>query len=168
MAQPAGFGFTAQDNRTNMEISVFWASANSNPPWNFETWFDQFLLAVTVKENVDPAVMLEEPKVVLEEPLPVPEPPVQNEDAPALAEREAQNRLARDRVVLENEERVMRGPKVGHNVFYNELGKRLTSRLFLALGAEGKKKFIQKNPHTEISKLGFQEIVRLAKISFEK
>ena len=36
------------------------------------------------------------------------------------------------------------------------------------MGAEGKKKFIQKNPHTDVSKLGFREIVRLAKISFEK
>ena len=168
MAQPAGSGFTAQDNRTDMGIPVFWASANSDSPWNFETWFDQFLLAVTVKENVDPEVMLEEPKVVLEEPLPVPEPPVPNEDAPAVAEREARNKLARDRVALENEERVLRGPKVGHNVFYHEVGKRLTSRLFLALGAEGKKKFMQENSHTEISKLGFREIVRLAKISFEK
>ena len=168
MAQPAGSGFTAQDNRPDMGIPVFWASANSDPPWIFETGFDQFLLAVTVKENVDPEVMLEEPKIVLEEPLPVPEPPVQNEDAPAVAEREARNRLARDRVALENEERVSRGPKVGHNVFYHEVGRRLTSRLFLALGAEGKKKFIQKNPHTEIFKLNFRDIVRLAKISFEK
>ena len=112
--------------------------------------------------------MLEERKVVLEESLPVPEPPVQNENAPAVAEREARNRLARDRVVLENEERVKRGPKVGHNVFYHEVGKRLTSRLFLALRAEGKKKFFQKNPHTDVSKLGFREIERLAKISFEK
>ena len=34
------------------------------------------------------------------------------------------------------------------------------------MGAEGKKMFIQKNPHTEISKFGFREIVRLVKISF--
>ena len=57
---------------------------------------------------------------------------------------------------------------MGHNVFYHEVGKRLTSRLFLALGSEGKKKFIQKNPHTEVPKLGFREIVRLSKISLEK
>ena len=156
MAQPAGSGFTAQDNRTDLGIPVFWPSANSYTPWNFETWLDQFLLAVTVKENEDPEVMLEEPKTVLEEPLLTPEPPAQNEDAPAIAEREARNILARDRVVQENEERVLREPRVGHNVFYHEVGKRLKSRLFLALGAEAKKKFIQKNPHTEISKLGFR------------
>ena len=45
------------------------------------------------------------------------------------------------------------------------LQKRLASRIFLAFGSEGKKKFKQMNPHTEVSKLGFQEI---AKISFEK
>ena len=151
-----------------MGIPVFWVSANSDPPWNFETWFDRFLLAVTVKENVDPEKLLEEPRAVLEELLPNPEPPGDNEDAQAVAEREARNRLARDKVLLENEERNTRGPKVGHNVFYHDVGKRLLSRLFLALGSEGKKIFIKENPHTEVSKLGFPEIVRLSKISFEE
>ena len=41
-------------------------------------------------------------------------------------------------------------------------------RLFLALGTEGKKKFVQKNPHTEVSKLEFREMIALAKISFDK
>ena len=82
-----------------MRIPVFWISANSDPPWNFETWSDQFLIAVTVKENVDPEVLLEEPRAELEEPLPNPEPPRENEDAQAVAEREARNRLARDKVL---------------------------------------------------------------------
>ena len=60
MAQPAEF--LSQDNRTDMGISVFWISSNSDPPWNFEIWLDQFLLAVTVKGNVDPEVLLEEPR----------------------------------------------------------------------------------------------------------
>ena len=53
-------------------------------------------------------------------------------------------------------------------MFYNEVQKRLTSRLFLALGTEGKKKSVQKNLHIEISKIEFREMVRLAKASFEK
>ena len=114
---------------------------------------------------MDPDVILEETKVVLEEPLPIPEPQVDYVDVPTVAEREARNRLARVIVILEIEERITRGSKVGHNVFHHEVGKRLSSRLFIALGSEGKKKFIQKTPHTEVSKLGFQEI---AKISFEK
>ena len=65
MAQPAGF--SAQDNRTDMGISVFWASENLDPAWQFKIWFEQFLMAETVKENVNPEVRLEEPKEILEE-----------------------------------------------------------------------------------------------------
>ena len=67
MAQSAGF--LSQDNRTDMGIPVFWTTANSDPPWNFKIWLDQFFLAVTVKESVNPELLLEEPKEVLLEPL---------------------------------------------------------------------------------------------------
>ena len=52
MAQPEGF--LSQDNRKDMGTPVFWTSAKSDLPWNFKIWFDQFLLAVTMKENVNP------------------------------------------------------------------------------------------------------------------
>ena len=166
MAQPAGL--LAQDNRTDMGIPVFWTTANSDPPWIFKVWFDQFLMPVTVKENVNPEVMLEDPKPVLEEPEPRPETPRERESAAATAAREARDRLLRDRVAAENEERRERGPKVGHNIYYNEDQKRLVSRRFLAFGTGEKKRFVQKNPHVEISKLEFKETVRLAKETFEK
>ena len=166
MAQPAGF--FAQDNRTDMGIPVYWTTANSDPPWNFKVWLDQFLMAVTVKENVNPEVMVEDPKPVLEEPERRPETPREGESEAVTAAREARDRLLRDRVAAENEERRERGPKVGHNIYYNEVQKRLVSRLFLAFGTEGKKRFVQKNPHVEISKLEFKEMVRLAKVNFEK
>ena len=73
MAQSVGF--MSQDNRTDMGIPVFWTTANSDPPWNFKIWLDQLLLAVTVKESVNPELLLEEPKEVLLEPLPRPETP---------------------------------------------------------------------------------------------
>ena len=166
MAQPAGF--MAQDNRTDMGIPVFWTSASSDPPWNFKIWLDQFMLAVTVKENVNPEIKLEEPKEVVDEPMPVTETPGETETAQAVKDWENRDKLRRDKVILENEERRERGPKVGHNVFYNEVQKRLTSRLFLVLGTEGKKKFVQKNLHAEVSKLEFREMVAMAKASFEK
>ena len=83
MAQPAGF--MSQDNRTDMVIPVFSTTANSDPPWNFKIWLDQFLLAVTVKESVNPELLLEEPKEVLLEPLPRLEIPRENENAQAIA-----------------------------------------------------------------------------------
>ena len=81
--------------------------------------------------------------------MPRPETPAETETAQAVTDRENRDKLRRDKVILEIEERRERGPKVGHNVFYNEVQKRFTSRLFLALGTEGKKKFVQKNPHAE-------------------
>ena len=166
MAQPAGF--MAQDNRTDMGFPVFWTSASSDPPWNFKVWLDQFMLAVTVKESVNPNILLEDPKQVIDEPMPRPASPGEHETAQAIADRVERIKVRRDKVILENEERRERGPKVGHTVFYNEVQKRLTSRLFLALGTDGKKEFVQKNPHLEISKIEFREMVRLAKVSFEK
>ena len=117
------------------------------------------MLAVTVKENVNPEVSLEDPKAVIKEPLLRPETPRIGEDDQVIAEREARDKVLReDKVILENEERYAPGPKVGHTVFYHEVEKRLTSRLFLALGTEEKNRFVQKYPYTEISKLEFSEI----------
>ena len=96
-------------------------------------------MAVTVKENVNPEVLLEDPKPVIEEPEPRAETPRLGEDAAATAAREEWDRLLRDRVAAEKEEKRERGPKVGHNIYYNEVQKSLVSRLFLAFGTEGKK-----------------------------
>ena len=115
MVQPAEF--LSQDNRTDMGIPVFWTTANSDPPWNLKVWFDQFLMAVTVEENVNHELLLEEPKPVIEEPEPPPETPRTGEDAAATAAREARDRLLTDRVAAENEERRESGPKVGHNIY---------------------------------------------------
>ena len=112
--------------------------------------------------------MLEEPKDILEEPSPQPETPREGENEAATTARSLRDRPARHRFMLENEERRTRGPRVGHNVFYNEVQKKLASRLFFSLGTEGKKKFLQKNPHAEISKMSFREITELASVSFQK
>ena len=53
-------------------------------------------------------------------------------------------------------------------MYYNEVQKKLVFRLFLSLGTEGKKRFLQKNPHVEVSKMSFKEIGELASTSFQK
>ena len=45
------------------------------------------MLAVTVKENVNPEIMLEDPKEVIEEPMPRPETPAGTETAEERTER---------------------------------------------------------------------------------
>ena len=74
-------------------------------------------LAVTVKENVNPEVMLEEPKDILEEPPPRPETLREGDNEAATIARNFRDKLARDRVRLENDERRTRGRRVGHYVF---------------------------------------------------
>ena len=60
---------------------------------------------MTVKENVNPDVLLEDPKAAIEEPVHRPETPRTGRDARVKTDREPRDRLARDRVLLENEER---------------------------------------------------------------
>ena len=151
-----------------MGIPVFWAPANLDPPWQFKIWFEQLLMAVTVKENVNPEVILEAPKYILEGPPPRPETRREGETEAATTARNLRNKLASDRVMLENEERRTRGPRFGHKVFYNKVQKKLVSRIFLSLGTEGTKRFLQKSPHVEISKMSFRDITELAEVSFQK
>ena len=91
MAQAAGF--MAQDNRTNMGVPVFWTPASSDPQWRLKIWFDQFLLAVTIKENKNLEILLEDPKAVIDEPLPRPETLGTNKDSQAVMDRKARDRL---------------------------------------------------------------------------
>ena len=70
--------------------------------------------------------------------------PGDGKDATARADKSLTDKLARDRVTLENEERRARRPRVGLNIYYNEVQKKLESKLFLSLGAEGNKRFLQK------------------------
>ena len=84
-----------------MGIPVFWASANLDPQWQFKIRFELILMAVTVKENVNPKVILENPKDMLEEPPPRPETPREGENEAATTARNLRDKLATDRVMLE-------------------------------------------------------------------
>ena len=140
MVQPAVF--SAQDNRTNMGLQVSWASASLDSPLQFTFWLERFLMAVTMKENFNPEIMLEDQKDIREKPPPRLETPRNGEDANPKAARYLRDISTRDRVVLENEERSARAPGVVNNIYYNEVQKKLVSRLFLSLKTEGKKRFL--------------------------
>ena len=76
-------------------------------------------MAITVNEKVNPEIMLEDPKKIVEE-IPLrPEAPRNGDDATARAARYIKDKLDRDRLTLENEERRARGPRVGLNIYYN-------------------------------------------------
>ena len=104
-----------------MGTPVLWTTAKSDPPCNLKIWFDQFLMAVTVKEIVKPGILLEDAKPFIKEHEPRPETARTGENAAAVPVREANDRLARDKVILVNEERKERGLKVGHNKNTNDV-----------------------------------------------
>ena len=143
MAQPAGFA--AQDNRTDMGIPVFWASANLDPPWQFKIWFEQFLMAVTVKENVNTEIILEEPKDILEEPPPRPETPRDVEKEDARNARILRDKLARDRVVLENEDKEKR-PTSRTQCLLQRSTKETGVKIIFIFGYRGKEEIPTKEP----------------------
>ena len=77
-------------------------------------------MAVTVKENANPEIMLEETKDILEVQFQLLKHLGNREDATAIEARDLRDKLARDRVVLENEARRKRGSRVGHNIFFTK------------------------------------------------
>ena len=84
MAQPAGF--LSKDNRTEPTWnSRILDHSQIIPPCKFKIWFDQFIMTVTVKENMDPEKLLQDPKLVIEEPALRPQKPRSGGDATALS-----------------------------------------------------------------------------------
>ena len=72
---------------------------------------------MTLKENGNAEILLEDQKPVLEEPVSSPETPRANEDAQTGTDWEARDKMARDRVLLKNEEKKGKRQKFGHFVY---------------------------------------------------
>ena len=99
--------------------------------------------------------------------MPRPETPGEAENAQAVTDREARDRLRRDK-------KYSKTKKEGNADLRSDImcsimkSKNVYVSFILALSSERKRKFVQKNPHIEISKLEFRDMVRLAKVSFQK
>ena len=72
------------------------------PSLEFQDMARPIFFGSSVKESVNPELLLEEAKEVLLEPLPRLETPREHENAQATTEREARDQLARDKILLEN------------------------------------------------------------------
>ena len=56
MAQPA---VSSSEDRTELlGVRSFWGKPSAEPPYPWELWIDQFFLAVSLKENCDPSILL--------------------------------------------------------------------------------------------------------------
>ena len=162
MAQPA---VPVNEDRTDLlGIPPFWAKPSINPPFLWESWIGQFFLAVGLKDNINPQDLLVEPAEVIDR---AREAVGATEDA-----GEANARILRDQAAVRrinelNIERRRKGPRIGLNWFYHEAEARLKSRLFFALGNEGKRRFADSYPHTDISVTPFRDFHNACEMLFK-
>ena len=137
MAQPV---VPVNEDRTDLlGIPPFWARTSVNPPFIWETWVGQFLLAVSLKDNISPGELLVAPSELVAEPYPKPEAPSTDEKAADVANRNLRIAAANRRIDEYNQERSSKGPRIGHNWCYHEAEARLKSQLFFVLRIEEKK-----------------------------
>ena len=165
MAQPA---VPVNEDRTDLlGIPPFWAKPSINPPFLWESWIGQFFLTVGLKDNINPQDLLVEPAEVIDKPPPRAEAVGPTEDA-----GEANVRILRDQAAVRrinelNIERRRKGPRIGQNWFYHEAEARLKSRLFFALGNEGKRRFADSYPHTDIIATPIREFHNVCETLFK-
>ena len=155
MAQPA---VPVNEDRTDLlGIPPFWAKASINPPFLWESWIGQFFLAAGLKDNINPHDLLTEPTEVVDKPPPRPESIADGEDTGAAEARRQRDQAAIRRINELNIERRRKGPRISQNWFYHEAEARMKSRLFFALGNEGRRGFADSFLHTGISNIPFRE-----------
>ena len=155
MAQPA---VPVNEDRTDLlGIPPFWAKASINPPFLWESWIGKIFLAAGLKDNISPHDLLTEPTEVVDEPPPRPESIADDEDAGAAEARRQRDQAAIRRINELNIERRRKGPRNSQNWFYHEAEARMKSRFFFALGNEGRRRFADSFPHTDISNIPFRE-----------
>ena len=144
-----------EDRNDRLGIPQFWAKTSVNPPFIWETWVGQFFLAVSLKGNISPGNVLVAPAELVDEPYPKPEAPEIDENAADVANRTLRVTAANRRIDEYNQERRRKGPRIGHNWCYHKAEARLKSRLFFALGNEGKKRFLDSYPHVDLNTSSF-------------
>ena len=137
MAQPA---VPVSDDRTDLlGVPVFWHKPTADPPSSWDSWIDQFNLAITLRESCDPRELLKPPGVVHDDHVPKPDNVGIDEDAVAIANRIARNDAAARRVAEMNEERRAKGPRVAPGAYFYEVEQRIKSRFFFSLGSKERK-----------------------------
>ena len=112
-------------------------------------------MAVSLKDNISPGEVLVAPAELVDEPYSKPEAPGIDENAAGVANRTLRITAANIRIDEYNQERRRKGPRIGHNWCYHEAEARLKSRLFFALGNEGKKRFLDSYPHVDLNTSSF-------------
>ena len=144
-----------EDRTDLLGIPPFWAKTSVNPPFIWDTWVGQFFLAVSLKDNFSPGEVLVAPAELVDESYAKPEAPGTDENSADIANRNLRVAAINRSIDEYNQERRRKGPRNGHNWCYREAEARLKTRLFFALGNDGKKRFYDSYPHLDLNTCSF-------------
>ena len=64
---------SSEDSTELLGVPSFWGKPLAEPPYPWEVWIGQIFLAVSLKENCDPNILLTDPAEVHDDPPPRPE-----------------------------------------------------------------------------------------------
>ena len=157
----------AQSAKTPLGVNPFWESG-ATPPIEWRQWFSTLKMAIMARDRikVDKLLKLKSQPTDLF----YPTLPTYKEEFEGETEDEERNREQRNerrRVDFENECKVIeRKGALVDRISWDEAETKVKSLIYLSRGAEARKNYHQKNPHTQIEKCTTHELVHELNITF--
>ena len=143
----------AQSAKTPLGVNRCWESG-ATPPIEWRQWFSTLKMAIMARDTI------EVDKLLKMKPQPTdlfyPTLPTYEEEFEGETEDEARNRVQRNerrRVDFENEGKVIeRNGALVDRIPWDEADTKVKSPIYLSLGAEARRNYHQKNPHTHANR----------------
>ena len=157
----------AQSVKTPLGVNSIWEQG-ATPPIEWKQWFSTLKIAIRARHSIEVDKLLKlkpQPTDLFYPTLPTYEEEFEGETEDEARTRE--QRTDRRRVDFENECKVIeRKGALVDRIPLNEAGAKVKSLIYLSLGAEARRTFHQKNPHTQIEKCTTDELVHELNITF--
>ena len=147
-------------------LPAFWPNHTVEPPTQWNNWIEQFHLDIIAKENLDIG-NLKEP-VEGETTLPILRGAQESETDQQRKAREARNIEVMRVYEHAEEKRLAEEKRKFVGMRRHEANKKVSSILYLALGAEAKRLFAQKHPGVKVLGISIQEFHELPESVFIK
>ena len=157
----------AQSAETPLGVNAFWEQG-ATPPIEWKQCFSTLKMAIMARDSIEIDKLLKlnpQPTDLFYPTLPTYEEELEGETEDEARNREQRNE--RRRVDFDNECKVIeRKGAMVDRIPWDEADTKVKSLIYLSLGAEAKRTYHQKNPHTQIEKCTTNELVHELNITF--
>ena len=157
----------AQSAKTPLGVNPFWEQG-ATPPIEWKQWLSTLKMAILARDSIEVDKLLKlkpQPTDLFYPTLPTYEAEFEGETEDEARNREQRNE--RRRVDFENECKVIeRKGAMVDRIPWDEADTKVKSLIYLSLGAEARRTYHQKNPHTQIEKWTTNELVHELNIIF--